>query len=123
MDSSIVSTYILVFFSSAILSFGYSRALLWARDAYVWWRTWMEVVIGDGLVVGTIAILIAIVGFPAGWLEWFVMTVGAYVAWGGPIIIWQTTEDSDRERTRLQARMDELNRAARKPRRSVDDGE
>jgi hypothetical protein len=95
------SVHVLVYICAAILSWQYSRLLLWLRVVCArWWATWIEVVIGDGLVLITGVLLVALHGFPTTWVEWGLVAALPYFAWGMPIIWWQRSEEREREESR-----------------------
>lgn len=116
MDA-IVGWFLLVYISAAILAWQYTRLLEWLREVCrPWWDTWMEVVIGDGLVVLTGLLLALIGGWPQSLWHWLACAAAPYVAWGGPVIWWQVSVRLTQRREQHRAKIADLERAARRPR-------
>lgn len=70
------------------------------RDWYTPDRTWITVVIGDGLIIAALAV--AALAGEMSWRAWGI-TFGYTVAAGAPIIIWQQIRKYRRRQRAAQA--------------------
>lgn len=111
----------LVLLVGGLASWGYSHLLPVIRVAWAtWWDTWMEVVIGNGMVVAASVVMVLAGGWPDTWLRLLIILVVPHGVLGLPIVIWQVREEVIRRRDRRNAERAELRRQAARPRVEVD---
>ncbi len=92
----------LIAFGLGVVTIAYALVLniRQVREWYTPDRTWVTVVIGDGLIIGALA-LTALVG-AIGWDAWWIALLFTCVA-GAPIIVWQLIRKLQRQRRAAQA--------------------
>lgn len=89
-------------FGLAVVASAYA-AILNIRQVREWYtpdRTWVTVVIGDGLIILALLVLALLGELP--WRAWLI-TLGYTGAAGAPIIIWQQIRAYERHRRAAQS--------------------